>query len=281
MRWILSQKELYRLRRADIAVVSFVKSGRTWLRVMMSRLFQVKYDLPAEAIIERDNLHNLNAAVPIFLFTHGSYIQNLRPISRDYSHSAGKKLIFLARHPADVAVSYYFDLRYRASPLERDVRRLPDDLSGMPVTEFIMNPSWGMPAVIDYLNNWAEAFHAQPRYLLLRYEDIHADPTSQLKRIADFIGEDFSAAAYAEAVRFASFKNLQDKERQNFFNNHRLQPRDQANPDSFKVRKGKVGGYREYFTEPELAALDDMVRARLNPIYGYSRSPGSPARASA
>ena len=35
-----------KLRRADIVVVSFGKSGRTWLRVMISHLFRLMYGLP-------------------------------------------------------------------------------------------------------------------------------------------------------------------------------------------------------------------------------------------
>ncbi len=37
-----------KLRRADIVVVSFGKSGRTWLRVMLSHLFREMHDLPGE-----------------------------------------------------------------------------------------------------------------------------------------------------------------------------------------------------------------------------------------
>jgi hypothetical protein len=272
-RWVRAQRDLYYLRRADVAVIYFAKSGSTWLRALLSRLFQVKYQLPEQAIIERDNLHKLNSAVPVFLFTHGHYIQDFKPLSRHYSPYADKKLIFLVRHPADVAVSLYFNTRYRTNPLRKDIKRLPDDLSQTSIYDFVSNPTWGMPAIIDYFNRWAEAFHAQPRYLLIRYEDLRADSAAQLRRIADFIGEQFSDAAYAEAVQFASFQNLQDKERRNFFDNRRLQARDQANPDSFKVRKGKVGGYREHFTESELAALDGMINTRLSPIFGYSRSP--------
>jgi len=34
------------------------------------------------------------------------------------------------------------------------------------------------------------------------------------------------------------------------------------------VRKGKVGGYRDFFTEEQCAQLDAMV-AELDPIFGY------------
>ena len=44
-----------------------------------------------------------------------------------------------------------------------------------------------------------------------------------------------------------SFDNLKRREAGNFFATDRLRPVDQADPDSFKVRRGTVGGWRDYF----------------------------------
>ena len=57
-----------KLRHADVVFVSFGKSGRTWLRVMLSHLFRVMHDLPENAIIGFDNFHNLNRNVPKMFF---------------------------------------------------------------------------------------------------------------------------------------------------------------------------------------------------------------------
>jgi hypothetical protein len=275
LRWIRSRRDLRRLAHADVAVVSFAKSGRTWLRVMLSRLFQVKYALPDQIIIERDNLHRLNPAVPVFLFTQGSYIQDVRPIAGPQSPYHGKRLIFLARHPADTAVSYFFHTSNRINPLKKDVKRLPEDLSGTLVSEFVKNELWGMPAIIRYLNAWADALAQHPHRLLVRYEDLRVDPKPQLERIAGILGERFTDTAYHEAIAFASFERLQAMERADFFANQRLQPRNPANPDSFKVRRGKVGGYRDYLDDDQVAWVEQQVRESLHPIYGYSGQSGA------
>jgi hypothetical protein len=279
LRWIRSQRDLRRLSRADVAVVSFAKSGRTWLRVMLSRLYQAKYGLPDQIIIERDNLHRMNPAVPVFLFTQGSYIQDIRPIGGPESPYHDKRLIFLARHPADTAVSYYFHNSNRINPLKKDVKRLPEDIGDTSLPEFVMNDSWGMPAIVRYLNAWAEALAQHPNRLVLRYEDLRLDPKAQLQRIAQFMGESFEDAAYDDAIEFASFERLQEKERADFFGNQRLQPRDAANPDSFKVRRGKVGGYRDYLNEAELAWVEQQVSGKLHPLYGYLAPSGAMASA--
>ena len=46
---------------------------------------------------------------------------------------------------------------------------------------------------------------------------------------------------------------------------------DKDNPDSYKVRRAKVGGYRDYFTDEQCEQLDAMV-AELNPVFGYGAS---------
>jgi alcohol sulfotransferase len=51
-----------------------------------------------------------------------------------------------------------------------------------------------------------------------------------------------------------------------------MAPRDQDNPDSYKVRRAKVGGYRDYFDDAQIAAIDALVSERLDPVYGYGLS---------
>lgn len=271
-RWIRAQRDLRRLAHADIAVVSFAKSGRTWLRVMLSHLFQTRYGLPEEIIIEGENLHRMNPDIPVFLFTHGGYVEDIRPIGGPQSPYCGKRLIFLARHPADTAVSYYFHNMNRINPLKKDLKRLPDDLSQTSLFEFVTNDSWGMPAIVDYLNRWADALAQHPSHLLVRYEDLRLDPKPQLQRISRFIGESFDEAAFDEAIDFASFERLQQKERADFFGNQRLRPRDASNVESFKVRRGKVGGYRDYLTDREIAWIEQHIAKQLNPMYGYGEA---------
>jgi alcohol sulfotransferase len=59
----------------------------------------------------------------------------------------------------------------------------------------------------------------------------------------------------------------------------RLRPGDRANPQSYKVRRAKVGGWRDYFDDPEVAAIDALLAARPQPPFGYGAKP--PAQRSA
>jgi hypothetical protein len=53
--------------------------------------------------------------------------------------------------------------------------------------------------------------------------------------------------------------------------------KDASNPNAFKVRRGKVGGYSDYFDEAELKEIDTLI-ASLPPIFEY-RPRGSTVQA--
>jgi hypothetical protein len=266
------RRELRRLRRADVAVMAFAKSGRTWLRVMLSRLYQTKFGLPADEMLQFGNYHRMNAAIPVFLFAHGTYARiasRLPPPLTEFDH---KKTIFLARHPCDIAVSYYFQSVHRTKPYRRDIVNLPPNIADMKLVDFVMSKDHGLPFIIGYLNEWAGTLARIEQGLLVRYEDMRQEPAAALRRIADFIGESFANEQIAEAVAFASFDRLKDMERADHFGSRRLSARDPSNPDSFKVRRGKIGGFRDYFTPAETAVMEEMVRTRLVPLFGYGES---------
>ena len=67
------------------------------------------------------------------------------------------------------------------------------------------------------------------------------------------------------------FEALREKERTRFFESERLHARDTDDPESFKVRRGKVGGYRDYFSPEILAEMDALVATRLDANAGYGR----------
>ena len=48
----------------------------------------------------------------------------------------------------------------------------------------------------------------------------------------------------------------------------RVKPGDKDNPQSFKVRKAKVGGYSDYFTDEQCEQLEQMM-TQLDPMFGY------------
>ncbi len=262
------RKELRRARACDLVVLSRAKSGRTWLRTLLSRLYQERFGLPEAQLLEFDNFHKQDPAVPKILFTHGRYLAERIEASGRRRALRDQKLIFLVRHPCDVAVSEYFQSTRRARQYKLELYGVDKSAS---MFEFVMTSDLGLPAIIDYLNSWERRIAGLADVHRVRYEALRAEPLQTLRGVVDFLCADFSEEEIQEAVDFASFENLQELERKNFFKNSRLAPRDPSDPDSFKVRRGKVGGYRDYFDDAQLARMNELLRTRLSPGFGYGK----------
>lgn len=251
-----------RVLAADILVLSRAKSGRTWLRAMLSRLYQARHGLPEQQLLEYDNFHAQNAAIPVIAMTHGHYLEKLAASDRHGKALKAMPVVFLLRDPRDVAVSEYFQSTRRASAYKRELYQVEDSGS---MFEFVMQSPLGLAAICDYLNHWHQELAGWDRVYRLYYETLRAEPEAEMGRMLDFLGTDFSTEEISEAVAFTSFEALKRKERENFFKNSRLKARNVEDPDSYKVRRGKVGGYRDYFSDSEIERIDRYVEERLLP----------------
>jgi hypothetical protein len=282
----LARLELAKAGRTDLLIIGHPKSGNTWLRVMLSRLYQVRHGLPASLIVTSDELTRQNPAIPRISATNGHYSYEgavgaaLAPDAPD-SPLRHKPIVFLARHPCDIAVSWFFQFTRRQSAHKQELINHwidhPIDRRTVGMWEFVRHSDIGLPSLIEYLNTWERNVARLPRAIVVRYEDLRAEPQKALPRITDLFGERFTDREIEEAVAFGSFDNLKNLERQGFFRQGGLTLRNPKDPESFKVRRAKVGGFRDYFTDAQVAELEDLVRRRLLPTFGYGLA-AEPAR---
>lgn len=277
-RWLRGREQYQKLRRADCVVVSFGKSGRTWLRVMLSRFYQVRHGLSERHLIGFDNLHLRNRAVPKIFFTHDNYTKDYTGNHDSKVDYAGKKVVLLVRHPADVAVSQFYQWQYRMKPNKVALNRYPERGRDIGMFEFVTREEAGLARAIDFLNGWAREAETSENLLVVRYEDMRAQPERVLGEILAFIGTPGSDDEVHEAVAFASFENMRKMETNSTFwlSGGRMKPRDRSNPESFKTRRGKVGGYRDYFDEREIAEIERLIADQLSPVFGYATPSPAP-----
>jgi hypothetical protein len=155
------------------------------------------------------------------------------------------------------------------------MNRYPAAGSDTSVYDFVTNPDVGLPRIIDFMNVWASELPKIKNLLLVRYEDLRAEPEKQLARIVEFLGLEPDEAHIKNAVEFASVENLRKMEKENYFwrSGSRVKAKDPKNPHSYKVRRAKVGGYRDYFDDDQLAEIDGMVDSRLSAVFGYHSEP--------
>jgi hypothetical protein len=280
-RRLLARLELAKARSTGLLIIGHPKSGNTWLRVQLSRLYQVRHELPADVIVTSDELHRRNPAIPRICATNGWYayegvVGEALAVDAPDNPVRHKPIVFLARHPIDIAVSWYLQVTKRQSQakfeLINDTLERPIDRRTIDRWSFIRDSGIGLPSLIDFLNTWHARVQRLPRAITVRYEDLRAYPATQLRRIGELMGETFSDAEIEEAVRFGAFDNLRKLESEGFFRQKGLRPGIAGDRDSHKVRRAKVGGYRDDLAPEQVAELEALVAARLTPELGYVAS---------
>ncbi len=265
------REDTLNLRQADYVFVSYGKSGRTWLRVMLSRFFQLRHGLSEDCLLSFDNLHRMNRAIPKILFTHDNYI-------RDYTRAGTRKTAFydkatvlLVRHPGDVAVSQYFQWRHRMEPYKKELNAYPPHGSDISIFDFVMHQEAGLRRVVQFMNEWATELPQLRNRLVVRYEDLRVDCAGEFSRILAWMGQAPTQEEVDQSVAFASFENLKEMEARRAFKSagKRMTPGDKADSNSYKVRRAKVGGYRDYFDDDQVREIDAYIHANLGPLFGY------------
>ncbi len=211
------------------AVISFPKSGRTWLRVMLDQ-----YGIPLE-------------------WSHaGAGHGNGRPISKLDTSEARKygRILFLHRDPRDTVVSGYYQKAFRR-----------DGYAGT-MSDFIRDPCHGIDKVLHYNDMWIRLARSRPEMMVESYENLQADTEGTLARIIAFFGKPVDPARIHAIVEANRFEKMQAREREGQYARTYgkiLTPADPSEPDSYKVRKGKVGGYREELTPEDITYCDAAV----------------------
>lgn len=245
--------------KEEVLLISFPKSGRTWLTMVLARIFQQEYHLKEKEVINIERISKKIEKLPKIRVIHENSPQKKRAqdLSKIKSKYKNKKIIFLVRDPRDVIVSLFFHEKRRK-------KRYNGELS-----DFILRGVGDFDTIIQYYNIWADNRNKLNNFLIIRYEDLKKDLKKQLKKIINFIGVGgIKKKNINEAIKFASFKNMQKMEKENKFSVNRLKPRDINDPESFKIRRGKIGGYRDYLTKEEITILNKKM-IKLSKIYRY------------
>jgi hypothetical protein len=168
----------------------------------------------------------------------------------------GKRVVFLHRDPRDTAVSHWFQI----------TRRCPK-YSGT-LSDFLRDSADGLPAVIRFNLAVKEQIDRTGNGIVLTYESLQADPAAQLDRIATVCGRRSPRRARldeaVEAARFDRMRALEQSGRGGRIYGDALEPADPTDPASYKVREGRVGGWKTH-----LSPVDADYAAALLDAFDY------------
>ena len=246
---------------ADIFLLSFPKCGRTWLRLMIGKSLSLQYNLNNVTnfdILKVSTLHKMHPKIPKISICHDDVPHNKSPeeLERNKTRYKGKKVILLIRQPGDAIVSLYFDSSKRKMTFDGNISSL------------IQLKKGGLESFIRYYNIWKENRHIPSDFLLVRYEDMKANTERELRRVMDFICPHvITNEIINKAVKYGGFDNMRKLEEAGKLGKKSL--RKTGDYETYKTRRGKVGGYVDYLKESDMKYLRKIV-SRLSSFYGYS-----------
>src|SRR4026207_90603 len=262
MRWNFSRRAR-ELSGADAVVISVPKSGRTWARTFLNAYFAYKKGKQ----FALDFTDRGEAGVPRIVSSHDRFEDRTK--GNGWDRLRGKYLIpyrslrqvpivLLARDPRDAFVSYFVQLTRRNPATPTEIRKMSLDT-------FLRHPRFGIAVMVEVMNSWITEFGNRSDFTIVRYEDLRAEPARLFHELLRAIGEkQIDENVFGPAIDFSDFRNVQKLEATGEFGSKILQPRDREDPESFKVRQGKIGGFREYLSA-ESQSYARQVCAGLNP----------------
>ncbi len=229
---------------ADALIISYPKSGRTWLR----QIFKI-----AGADVKAEHAGAGTGGRHV-----GRHFRDLKFKQHKYTAT---KIIFLHRHPIDTAVSNFWQMHKREVPYWSKFRKLwmqlrkrvpPDNID-----EFALSPRYGVEKICVYNLEWSKLLAHRNGVIFTTYEKLKADTAAEIARLLAFVRPDLAEDAdMDQIVRKSSFREMQMQELSQSKSSR-------TDPESLKVRRGEVGGYAIEL-KPETIKHAEEIMARLS-----------------
>ncbi|MEN8126152.1 MAG: sulfotransferase domain-containing protein [Bacteroidota bacterium] len=221
-----------KIRKNDIFLVSYPKSGNTWLRFLIGNLIHK----------EKVDFNNFNSIIPDIYLTSKQELDRYHSPRIIKSHEryieSYPKVIYIYRDPRDVVISFYFyHKKYNTNFNDS-------------ITEFIQKFINGVDSRYDpwdtHLKEWFNSpLNAQDNILFLKYEDIKTNEFKAVETVAKFLELNADEQEIKQAIDNSSFQKMQLLEKKQSNTSSYLK---NSNKAINFVRSGK-SEWRKYFTE--------------------------------
>lgn len=222
-------KKLEQIFPDDTFIVSYPKSGNTWIRFILSNYLTnntiksfAKNDLLPDIHVHADICNKLLR--PRIMKSHFSYQPKYMNV------------IYIVRDPRDVVVSYYFhELKF-----SKEMKKI--SFANF-ITKF-NNGELPFGSWSNHVNSWID--NKPEKFLLIKYEDVVLDTYNKIKNILNFLNLKINESLLQQAIQNSSFNKMRELEKHLLSREPLLKNSDS---DLFFIRKGIIGDYKNYLDE--------------------------------
>ncbi|XP_063055183.1 amine sulfotransferase-like [Engraulis encrasicolus] len=248
----------FQIRDDDVFLVSFPKSGTTWMQYILYILYE---DSHPES--EDNAIHNI---VPHLEYRSSDYKyrreasrlvathlpQHMTP--QGLQNNKGK-VIYVMRNPKDVLVSFIHFSK---------VAKALDDVSNIDeyFEDFLLGKVFG-GSWFDHVKGW---FENKNKYniLFLSYEEMKMDLRSVVERVAEFVGKTLTDEDIDKVVDRATFKNMKNDPLANYERSDMDLVLDRNKGKM--LRKGTIGDWKNTLTVAQSERFDQVYQERMKGI---------------
>ena len=201
-------------------------------------------------------------------FTHAGSATNRKYLGRPFKEVQSTiktvPVVFLHRNPIDTAVSMYYQVNKRdlrpwsgrrirmAIPLMLRSHIPPNEIN-----RFVLDPVYGIQNICAYNRAWLDQLADRKDCLILTYEDMRTNPSDSFQRLLDHFG--LTAPTGDELAEISTFNKMRAFE-QSESQDAVLMAKNKNDPQSVKVRRGKVGGYKDELSVETAQKCEEIAR---------------------
>lgn len=242
----------YQAEATDIFVATYPKCGTTWTQNILWLLQNKGQPFPTNKNIQKE-IPFLEVVGKDFVsaLTNPRFIKIHLPFSLSPYHPEAK-YIYVARNPFDCVVSFYYHTKGFVEIYDFAEGAFDDYF------ECFITGEIDFGDYFDNLLSWYERKDDQ-NILFLVYEEMKAAPRQEIIKIANFLGDEYiervkDPEIFNKVLYHSSFESMSK-------NQQRWSSKRADNMTPF-VRKGRVGDWKNHFSQGQIKRLRDKFITR-------------------
>ncbi|XP_074163241.1 sulfotransferase 2A1-like [Sminthopsis crassicaudata] len=244
----------FEVRDKDVIIMAYPKSGTHWMIDIVSLIYSngdpswiksvpswkrspwIEMKSGSEIIKSKKDPRLFTSHLPVHLFP------------KSYFNSKAK-MIYIARNPRDVIVSFYhfiapFALHSSWSAFENFFESF---LQGN-----VVYGSW-----FDHIKGWLPMRNSE-KFLFLTYEELHQDLKANVEKICGFLRKKLSEKEISSVLENASFQAMEKHRLENNEPVIHLKP-----IQLVLMRKGICGEWKNYFTVAQMETFNKLYQKKM------------------